>query len=465
MMRALRWPPCLFLLFLAVLAAAGAATLFSPACTVVDSRIRAFYSTRHAWLCAFSALSAACGSGLLTYRFDVEFTSLGRFVLAGLSAAGALAGAVTLAAVLRARPGARAPDSAAPMPALPAPPGVRGALASAAIVFVVAAVVPLAAELIAGGAGRAVERLPHALAAAACTGLSDAPPRASVAWAYALAGLTTSAGWPVLVSAFLPRAARRTARRAACRWVTGYVGFLALAALLITALEHPRTDRASADPDLSLASVPAWTRAARSFVLVASVSAAGVATEPISAPAAGDGMRAVLALVTLVGGVGGGVTGGAAFALFIPALTAAARAPLPRRRSAPHDLAARVVVALFALAAAVAVGLLILENVTASPFQPRPTVADALVDAASAVGGAGITAGLVRTLTDENLSSGMRQPVDWYPYAAAWLMLAMLIGRALPFAVLAARDSEASRGAAAEPWTSPSSPPAAPNGP
>lgn len=470
-------PPLLLLAALIALTIAGTAVLFSPACTIVDSRIREFYSTRHLWMCAFNALSAACGSGLLSYRFDVEFTHAGRFVLALLSLVGALAGAAALAACLRSdgerdpEPLARATPHLAPP--LPVVPRAGRAAACAAAAIAAAAILILTVETASGGWGRMLDRAPHALAAASSAGLVDAPPPARVAWAYSLAGFLATSGWPALLLPALPAALRRSATRAFLGWLVGYAVFLLAGAALVAVLEQPRSSRGSAEPDPSLAAAPPLSRAARSLVLVASAGGAGVATEPLASPAVSDGTRAVLAFVALTGGLTGGLGGGAGFALVALALASPLRRsrrdspgsrPPPAVR--PTDYALQVVLALATLTLLSALGLLILENLSAAPFQPRPTFADAFLDSASAVAGAGLSAGLVRTLTDENLSSGMRQAVDWYPYAAAWLMAAMLVGRVLPIAFLA---SAASRnrpgGAATQPCASPSSPPAVPSGP
>ena len=92
--------------------------------------------------------------------------------------------------------------------------------------------------------------------------------------------------------------------------------------------------------------------------------------------------------------------------------------------------------ALVGLALVVALGLLAIEAHTGSPYQAAPSFADALLDASSAVGGAGLTSGVTAMVTGANLSSGIRQNVDLYQYGMTWLMAAMFIGRVLPVLVL-----------------------------
>jgi hypothetical protein len=88
------------------------------------------------------------------------------------------------------------------------------------------------------------------------------------------------------------------------------------------------------------------------------------------------------------------------------------------------------------LALVVALGLLLIENWTASRFQPPPTFADALLDACSAVAGGNLSGGLTESVTSRNLLSGIHQSVNLYPYGMTWLMLGMFVGRVLPLIVL-----------------------------
>ncbi|MCK4341785.1 MAG: hypothetical protein KAY37_08695, partial [Phycisphaerae bacterium] len=82
-------------------------------------------------------------------------------------------------------------------------------------------------------------------------------------------------------------------------------------------------------------------------------------------------------------------------------------------------------------------GLLFIEASTASAYQSPPTCADALLEAASAVGGGNLSSGLTTTVTSANLSRGIHQSVDLYQYGMLWLILAMFVGRTLPIVILA----------------------------
>ncbi len=55
----------------------------------LSERDRTAYGLRPSWQATFDALSATCGAGLLTHQLD-EYTSSGRWVLAGLGVVGAM---------------------------------------------------------------------------------------------------------------------------------------------------------------------------------------------------------------------------------------------------------------------------------------------------------------------------------------------------------------------------------------
>ena len=136
----------------------------------------------------------------------------------------------------------------------------------------------------------------------------------------------------------------------------------------------------------------------------------------------------------LVGGLGGGAGGGITWPLLLFAMACLRRTV----RDAQFLRCTAVFVTLMLLLTLVfAAGLLLIETATGSPFQTPPTLADALLESASAVGGAGLTAGVTDAVTGANLSSGMHSPGDRYQYGVVWLMLAMLAGRLAPLWLLA----------------------------
>jgi Trk-type K+ transport system membrane component len=160
-----------------------------------------------------------------------------------------------------------------------------------------------------------------------------------------------------------------------------------------------------------------------------------------------EASRLSLAAVVLVGGLGGSVAGGMkwllVFAISWPPLP---RAPGEKKDSGagPEGIARRLglqiglfTVTLFLITT---FGLLLIEHRVAPAFQQAPTAAAAMLEAASAVGGAGLQAGVLEAVSGPNLSSGMRQSVDQYQYGLIWLMLAMYCGRALPIWMLSGRN-------------------------
>jgi hypothetical protein len=143
--------------------------------------------------------------------------------------------------------------------------------------------------------------------------------------------------------------------------------------------------------------------------------------------------------------LGGSATGGVKFPLVLGALGFVVLATSRREgtKSVSERIAHTIAVAgvsttlaLLSLALIVALGLLIIEAMTASAYQPVPTFAEAFLDAASAVGGANLTSGLVGTVTDPNLIMGLGSGINQYQYGMAWLMAAMVLGRVLPLLLI-----------------------------
>jgi Trk-type K+ transport system membrane component len=249
-----------------------------------------------------------------------------------------------------------------------------------------------------------------------------------------------------------------------------YAASLLLAALLIGALESPRGGRAPSvpaqaqnwhPPTRHALSSESWAprlanqrfaiRYARSLVQTVAASGAGIPTESLAERNVSPGSKITLAALLLIGGLGGSATGGLQWPLLLGALAGGAAAlgwskrAKPAQDDATHDplhparcmragLACLFLLTLLALL--VALGLLLIENWTASPFQLPPSFADALLDAGSVVGGGNLSSGLTESVTSRHLHAGIRQSANLYQYGMAWLMLAMLAGRMLPLVVL-----------------------------
>ena len=174
-------------------------------------------------------------------------------------------------------------------------------------------------------------------------------------------------------------------------------------------------------------------------------------TESLVGRDVSDGTKLTLSGLLLVGGLSGSATGGVQWILLVWALAggAASLGWLGRGKAGPASPTgpatglARCMHAglgclslMILLTLIVAVGLLLIENWSASSYQPPPSLADALLDASSVVAGGNLSSGLTEAVTGRNLISGVRQSANLYQYGMAWLMLAMLAGRVLPLVVL-----------------------------
>ncbi|MBU0637718.1 MAG: hypothetical protein KKB50_02545 [Planctomycetes bacterium] len=438
-MKWLGKPDIWFVLGLLLLAAAGTVLLIATPSTELDARAAQFYWSRHYWQSAFDGLSAACGVGLLTRGFDADYTPLGRWLLTATGLAGAVLYLLAAASVVRRLRSAHAGGR------LLHPVGVvllflMLQLLLTPLVWLVDRLAGTTADL-AGAAWRVT-------AAFSSLGWVQEPLGERAAWTYAVVAFLGGVGWLGWLF-LLPQLRRRYVYApTVLALVAGYVAFLLGAATLLWALETPRAGRDTAAGDSARAAQSAKTRYARCVAQTVCASAAGIPSEEGLRDRADrgmltDGSKVTLAVVVLVGGLGGAAGGGIKWPLLLWALSGGALVlGRPRCRTA-HAATIRYVhagstclVLLVGLAVLVALGLLWLENNTASPFQQRPTFADAFLDASSAVAGANLSSGLTATVTGENLSSGMRQSVDQYQYGMVWLMLAMLIGRTLPLLVL-----------------------------
>jgi hypothetical protein len=221
-----------------------------------------------------------------------------------------------------------------------------------------------------------------------------------------------------------------------------FLGAVLLAAACVQILERPRGESgwrghgtaASAGPG------PAQVTLPERFTDLVVAAHAGATPATADVLDVREGTRAILAALLVAGG-GAGATGGVSWLMLLAA--GSVTAPL---LGAGADVASRarliraarwIVAAGFALTAAVALGLLLIESAVAMRHDTPAKLSEALLDAASAIGGGGLTGGLTRNLTGPHLSSAMGQPVDAYGYGLVWMGLAMFAGRMLPIALLA----------------------------
>lgn len=425
-MRFLRRPGIWFPLAIVVLTALGSAPLLDDRCVHLSERDRGSYGLRPAWQARFDALSAVCGAGLLTYGLHDDYTSAGRWVLTGLGLAGAL---LYLAAARQ----AAMPLWAARGATLP-----RLWVIVAVFLGLQAACVALAALVgrFTSGGGGVADAVQNSITAFASLGWSHG----GHGWVFTVIAFVGALGWPV----WLAVGRRELRRRTLIAMICGYAAFLLICAGLVTALEQPRgRTREQPTGATRLADQPAGTRFTRALTQVVTASGAGVKTEPLADRAVSEGTKVVLAGVVLIGGLGGSAGGGLKWPLFITLLTPLTALGGRGKGSASSEAAKKLVycgsalgTVFLGLVLVVTLGVLLIEAHIGSPYQSPPSFADALVDASSSVAGAGLTTGVVASLTSANLSRGIRQGVDLYQYGMAWFMLAMFIGRIVPVVVL-----------------------------
>ncbi len=425
-------PAVWFTLTIIVLAAVGGLLLNRPACKTLSERDWQAYGNLNAWQAHFDALSAVCGVGLLTCYIDDTYTPTGRWALIALGLCGAflhLLAARQIAARWW-RPASELPG---------------GLAISLAFLTLCALSVPLVAllEWVAVGATTLPGAAQRAISAFASLGWSPGSPGREYAWIYALVAFAGAVGWAVWLlpirpwgGAIAPHTTRIVVQ------LTAYAAFMISLAALVTAMELPRGGRESRRPSDRLSTQSAGQRFARSLVQVACASGAGIPTEELSEKEVTDGTKVALAVALAVGPLGGSAGGGTKFTLFLFTGYAVV-STLSRRRPAEDPTARRYLLAgvtctamMLLLIAVTAFGLLIIEARTASPYQPPPTFADALLDASSAAAGGNLSSGILQTVTHRKLSRGIRQHVDLYQYGMVWLMMAMLVGRVLPLVVL-----------------------------
>ncbi len=442
-MRILKLPDVWFLIGLLALTAGGAVALARPEATDAESR-RMSYS-RHPWQAAFDALSATCGAGLLTYDYAEDYTPRGRRILTLLGVAGA---ALYLAAAAHALRRIRVAGVPTRVP--------HPLLVVAAFVVVQAAAV--GAYLLASRAGPATdapsltEAPLRAVAAFSSLGWATSAEQSTAAWPLTLLAWVGALGWPMWFAPVAPLARRFGRRRTTLAVAGGYVAALLVAAVLIAGFEAPRGMMGRDGPHTHAARQTFSGRFVRALHQTTAASAAGLPTEPLDGANATDATKVTLALLLIVGGLGGSATGGVQWPLLLWAAAGALGALgwLGSRRPAPdvarwmHAGLACVVIGLL-LAGVVAGGMLLLENIAASPYQPAPTFADAFLDAASITAGGGLTTGVVDAVTGPQLEVGIGRKVSLYAYGMVWLMFGLLAGRMVPLMILRRVGSLAQR--------------------
>lgn len=432
-------PQVWFPLVLLALAGGGAYVLATPECTDATARDLRFYWMRHYWQCAFDATSAACGAGLLTYDLDRAYTPRGRWALTAIG----LVGAVVFVAAATQGWRRLALANGWPLPLHPfAVVLIFFGLQVVAVVIVGS--VEGAAQVRPGDAAGGVEgAVWRGVAAGSSLGVISSKPAGAGAWPYALLGVLAPAVCAIgVVTAGSPGRVGVRGFYVLTR-LAGYAGFLLVVSAALMLLEAPRgtTVREPGAPPAALAE--ALPRYGQALLRTTAAAGAGFAPTPIGDRGMSEGGKAVLALTVLVGGVAGGPTAGVSWALLLAALGGVGFLA-GRRRIGALDApwvrtalagSAAVIVTL-GLTLLVALGLLVIEAHTASRFQSPPTFADAFLDAASAVGGAGLTSGVTATVTGKNLTMGIRQDRDLFQYGMGFLIAAMWLGRWLPLLAL-----------------------------
>lgn len=418
-----------YLVLLLLVTAAGAALLAQPHSTNRDPRDVQYFGARHIWQCAFDSLSAATGCGLLTYRIDQDYTPQGRWTLLAIGVAGFGLFVTTIASAARRAPG---------MPANLRPPSALSVLGYFLLLLLVV-LIPSAwpIEQAANKDANLAEATWRTVSLACGLGwVGDLPSRGVRLFAAAIGGVALLGWWPMLL---VPRLRERgVGWGRALRPLLRMTLVLACWLGLLFVFDLPRGQRVMHDGE------SAWQRVQERGSVVATeglgaigVGLPGEAPKPTQLP---DGSKLLLALAILVGGLGVGGAGGIGLLFVGWALSGIGRGLLgwpkagPSERERRSQIATGAVIGYFASAMVVAVGLLLIEWLTAARFQEQPSLADALLESASMLGGAAVSCGLTGTVTDRNLVSGIQLPIDLYQVGMAWLMLAMLAGRLIPIA-------------------------------
>lgn len=438
-MGRMKHPVVALLVALLLLSASGAAFLCQPWCAPRDARETEYFLARAVAESMFDAVSAACGCGLAAGSFEKRYSPAGLWVLWSVGVLGAAAYLLCGAAVVRpliVRTSARVPDGAAASRSesraagLAIPILAGGLLLAAALSGLVYFAGRTACPTVTFG-----ETVWLVGSAFFSLGLTARPPDAGTGLMLAFVGLVGALGWMVWL---LPlRSVRQQIGGVPVgRAALVYGAVLASMGGLVCVLEQPRGGESigklsvAEDEDVvPLSREPLATRYVRSVVAVTSAATTGIGSEPLAERGLRDGSKAVLAGVMLLGGLLGGPGGGATITLLLLACR--------RKASIWRSVALGVCGWLAAMTIVVALAMLAIEASVASRYQPPPTFADALVDAASAVVGGALSSGLTTTVTARNLISGIGLGLSQYQLGMLVLMTAMIAGRIVPIALLA----------------------------
>ncbi len=446
---------------LVLIATAGAITLGILATSALDERDREYFAGRVWCESSFDALSAACGAGLMMGDLS-GYSAEARWVLFGTGVAGALLHVLTLAAVIRriiglpaptrtadAVEGEDAPPAASSIDAGP-DPSARAADPAAAPSFTDGPSLGFIAlsflfvlsllTLLVFAAARATCPTVTFAETAQLVGLAfislgcvPEPVDPGTAMMLAVVGWVGALGWPLWLG-IIPRKRRGFGLPVpALRFALVYTLGLALAGGLLTLLERPRGGeavgvlRADVSSDPSLAAQPLGPRFGRSLVQAVSAATCGIPTEPIRDRGLRDSSKALLAGLAIFGGTGFGAAGGLGLLSFWIAFFG--------RSERTRRLGLLGIVLLTAVCLVTVIGLLSIESLIASRYQPTPSFADALLDASSAVGGGNLSSGLTASLTNRSLVSGIGLGISQFIPGMILLALALLAGRIIPVAV------------------------------
>lgn len=460
-------PEVWFTLSLLASAGVGAVVLAQPACLPIEAEQFRWFWARHYWQCAFDALSAVCGVGLLAHDLTNDYTPAGRWVLWGLGQVGALLFLTAAASAARRYLGASdSGRSGATVGAMIVAPRWRDVLLAYGLLQLGLVLLIWAAGRVACPTLSVFETLFVVGGAFSGLGLAGGTMDAGTGLTVAIVCFVTGLGFAAWVWLLPIAGLARPLKLARVGWAAvGLAAWTASCAFLLCGLEAPRGEsggggagQGGASPasppsaQAPLAQQPIWPRLTRSIVQAASAATVGIATESARDDGLRDGSKALLGGLMLIGALPGSPGGGIKWGLLLGALAAGGLAlrraprgqPMRHDNEATRDVAGRwmragvaAVVLLTLATLATALGLLLIEAGTATRFQPPPTFADAWLDAASAVNGGNLTSGLAATVTSPNLTRGLGLPIDLYQIGTVWLMLAMLIGRVLPVWVVA----------------------------
>lgn len=451
-----------FVAGLVLITAAGAVTVGNITVGALQGRDREYFAGRVWCESSFDALSAACGAGLMMGDLS-KYTPEARWALFGTGVAGALLHVLTLAAAIRRIIGLPAPARAAnaaeadntstAVPSLDAdhdpsagvadPAATAGFTDGPSLGFISLSflfVLSLLIVLVFAAARATCPTVTFAETAQlvglafVSLGCVPEPVDSGTAMMLAVVGWIGALGWPVWLG-LIPRKRRGFGLPVpALRFALVYTLGLVLAAGVLALLERPRggeavgVARADVSNDPTLAAQPLGPRFGRSLVQSVSAATTGIPTEPIRDRGLRDGSKALIAGLAMLGGAGFGAAGGLGLLTFWIAFFG--RAERTRR------LGLLCILLLAAAWFATAVGLLAIESLVASRYQPTPSFADALLDAASAVGGGNLSSGLTSSLTSRSLVSGIGLGISQFIPGMMLLAAALLAGRIVPVWIL-----------------------------